>query len=81
MRNLCNSGMLHDRMTEPTFSAVADVSQRFVPTQKLHAFVAMLCATPFPQQVWADPRTNERLQGPGVDRPQDSADQKMQGFM
>lgn len=43
-------------------------TMRYQPTQKLHAFVEMLCATPFPLQTWVDPRTDTVIKGPGVNR-------------
>lgn len=41
---------------------------QYQPTPKLHAFVAMLCATPLPVHTWADPRNGTVLEGPGVNR-------------
>lgn len=34
-------------------------SPKFQPTEKLHAFVRLLCATPLPEMHWVDPRTKE----------------------
>ena len=38
----------------------ANEPREFYPTEKLHLFVEMLCATPLPEQRthWFDPRTN-----------------------
>lgn len=39
---------------------------RYSPTEKLHAFVAMLESTPLPIRRFLDPRTITVINGPGV---------------
>lgn len=61
MEDLTNDGLLVDRYSGLSPESAARPNQRFGPTPKLHAFVAMLEATPLPDQRWVDPRTSETI--------------------
>lgn len=62
MQELIQDGLLTDLLDERCSTRP---NQRFRPTPKLHAFVAMLEATPLPENRWLDPRTGETLEGYG----------------
>lgn len=63
MRELVEAGLLIDRLVP---GASDRPRQRFTPTPKLHAYVAMLEATPLPEQKWIDPRTGDAIKGYGI---------------
>lgn len=64
MLELINDGLLTDE--GPGALRASGHQQRFRATQKLHAFVAMLEVTPFPNVGWYDPRNKRILEGPGL---------------
>lgn len=39
----------------------SDTTMRYGPTDKLHAFISMLCKTPLPALSWVNPVTNEHV--------------------
>lgn len=53
MNGLVGAGLL---VRERPQNAPGRDNRQFYPTDKLHAFVEMLCSTPLPQQEWVDPR-------------------------
>jgi hypothetical protein len=48
--NLVEAGLLIDTINHKQ----QDTRQRFKPTDKLHAYVEILCATPLPVQKWVE---------------------------
>lgn len=52
MSDLINAGLLVENIDSS--------KRRYDPTEKLQAFVHMLCATPLPEHRWVDPRTKDK---------------------
>ncbi len=53
------AGLVSDGLLTKVLNGGLNGLCHFQPTDKLHMFVAMLKATPLPQQRWVDPRTSK----------------------